>query len=31
MIKGFSKTYYDNKCRKLSYRDNTVVDEHLCF
>ena len=31
MINGFSKTYYDNKCRKLNYRDNTVVDEHLRF
>ena len=31
MINGFSKTYYDNNCRKLNYRDNTVVDEHLSF
>ena len=29
MINGFSKTCYDNKCRKLNYRENTVVDrEH---
>ena len=25
MINGFSKTYYDTKCHKLNYRDNTVV------
>ena len=31
MINGFSKTYYDNKCRKLNNRDITVVDEHLCL
>ena len=27
MIKGFSKTYYDNKCCELNNRDNAVVDE----
>ena len=31
MINGFSKSYYDNKCRKLKNRDNTVVDKYLNF